>query len=207
MTPHYIFIDLETTGLHYLNSEITQVSFTMTNIGLGVLRKVTTYVRIVGMIPDNIVNLTGITKSLTNTGMRSTDIGRMLEDINYSYPDLVWVAQNAPFDLSFLTHHYNVTPRNWLCTRSWAKMVFPGMDNPSLKSVYNHLYKTHLPNHHTADGDVKALISIFKGLKKESKKDNIKIPFNTLVKTGRPVDNPPFNTKKMIGFTDEERSV
>src|SRR5699024_5206492 len=69
------------------------------------------------------------------------------------------IAHNANFDLGFLSHHFNVQPKNFMCTRSIEFLTNPHLSS-SLKDVYPRYFGDKEQTHRALD-DVLMTFEVF----------------------------------------------
>jgi DNA polymerase III subunit epsilon len=144
----YTILDFETTGLNINKGEdqVTQVAAIKFNEeGIEVGRFVI-YVKLLNGKPVSPYT-PQITEELCNTGLRES---QMLDALYRFINNSILVAQNAPFDFSFLDWH----PENFICTRALTHLVEP-QENPSLKPTCKR-HGITLDNHHDPVADVLA---------------------------------------------------
>lgn len=114
------------------------------------------------MIPPEITELTGIrTEDLRG----APDMYVALTAFWYFARGSVWVAQNAPFDFSFIAKVYNSSDQ-FACTRAMARLVDPD-ESASLKDVCPR-YGIELNGHHRAMNDVEATLQVYAKLREKA---------------------------------------
>jgi DNA polymerase III subunit epsilon len=154
----YVVLDLETTGLDYTKEQITEIGAIKIDENYNEIDRFHTMVSLEEgrELSEFITKLTGITeKDLIDQPTERT----ALADLKYFIGDSVVVAQNAPFDLSFISRG-GIKPRKFICTRALVRYVEPEL-SASLKDVTKR-NNISLEGHHRALNDVAAIIEVLK---------------------------------------------
>lgn len=159
----YVVIDLETTGLDHKKDQIIEIGAIKIRFN-GWDREfveVDRFHTVVALeegrdLPEFITNLTGITEEDLEDAPEEWDA---LDDLKNFIGDAVVVAQNAPFDLSFISRG-GIEPERFYCTRAMARFVEPEL-SASLKDVTKRI-GISLDGHHRALNDVEATIEVFR---------------------------------------------
>ncbi|MCO0597415.1 3'-5' exonuclease [Peribacillus butanolivorans] len=159
MTDGYIVLDLETTGLDYKTEQITEIGAIKLDTEFKEIGRFHTMVSLEEgrKLPEFITKLTGITtEDLVGKPSEQEALKSLAEFIGDSK---IVVAQNAPFDLSFISRG-GIEPEYFACTRALVRQIEPEL-SPSLKDVTarNGIV---LNGHHRALNDVEATIEVFK---------------------------------------------
>ena len=94
----YVLLDIETTGLSCETDKILEIG--LINIGGGKITSQQSFLIKVDTIPDEIVNLTGITAELVKN--EGVDLKSALEKVFDIIDDRNVLIYNAEFDLSFI---------------------------------------------------------------------------------------------------------
>lgn len=164
----YVVFDIETTGLSYKNDKIIEIGAVKIKEG-KVIDKYSTFVNPKKVIPDKIVELTGIYDYMVKD---APTIEEVLPKFIDFIEDSILVAHNANFDVSFIKknckdlgiHFHSAT----LDTIPLCKFVYPELKRYKLNVVAKHL-GIPLLNHHRAVEDAKTtgdiLLRAFKDLK------------------------------------------
>jgi DNA polymerase III subunit epsilon len=153
----FTIVDIETTGLNADEDQIIELAAIQTDLEKEVGRlEMRVSLNEGKELPEFITELTGIKE----------------EDLVGAYPEqfvalmfglfstgTTVVAQNAPFDLSFLTK-FGVRPDLFLCTRAMAKLIEP-TESASLKNVAER-WGIEYKGHHRAINDCTMTIEILK---------------------------------------------
>ncbi|NTU28369.1 3'-5' exonuclease [Bacillus tequilensis] len=158
MAKTYVVLDLETTGLDYKSEQITEIGAIKIDEGFNEIDRFHTMVALEEgrELPEFVTKLTGITaKDLEGAPTEA----EALEKLNEFIGDSIVVAQNAPFDLSFISRG-GIEPKRFYCTRAMARFVEPEL-SASLKDVAKR-HDISLEGHHRALNDVEATIKIFR---------------------------------------------
>lgn len=159
----FLIVDLETTGLNPVNSEIIEIAALRVEGGIVVDKFHTLVKPSIGFIPPYITKLTGITNALVVDKPTIEEV--FPQFLKFSENSII-VAHNAQFDMSFLNSvSYQITGRSIqnpvLCTQNLAKRLFP--DLPS-KSLVNLAYHFNIPYNkkHRALEDALVTYELFK---------------------------------------------
>ncbi|MCY9090902.1 PolC-type DNA polymerase III [Bacillus mojavensis] len=158
MKKTYVVLDLETTGLDYKSEQITEIGAIKIDESFNEIDRFHTMVALEEgrELPEFITKLTGITEAdLEGAPTETEALGSLSEFIGNS----IVVAQNAPFDLSFISRG-GIEPKRFYCTRAMARFVEPEL-SASLKDVAKR-NSISLEGHHRALNDVEATIEVFK---------------------------------------------
>lgn len=157
MSKNYVVLDLETTGLDYKTEQITEIGAIKIDKNFNELERFHTLVSLEEgrELPEFITKLTGITAE-DLVGQPSEE--EALKDLAEFIGDSIVVAQNAPFDLSFISRG-GIDPKEFYCTRLLAGYAEPEL-SASLKDVTKRNNIT-LDGHHRALNDVEATIEVF----------------------------------------------
>jgi DNA polymerase III subunit epsilon len=160
----YVVIDLETTGLDYKTEQITEIGAIKIDSEFNEIDRFHTMVALEEgrELSDFISKLTGITaKDLVGAPHELDALFQLSEFIG----DAIVVAQNAPFDLSFISRG-GIKPEKFLCTRAMVRFLEPEL-SASLKDVCKRR-GINLNGHHRALNDVEATIEVLKSYRKEA---------------------------------------
>ncbi|MEI2356091.1 3'-5' exonuclease [Mesobacillus zeae] len=154
----YVVLDLETTGLDYTKEQITEIGAIKIDSEFNEIKRFHTMVALAPgkEIPEFITKLTGITAEHLEGAPTEQCSLELLEEF---IGDSVVVAQNAPFDLSFISRG-GIEPKSFICTRALARFVEPEL-SASLKDVAAR-NGIQLNGHHRALNDVEATIKVLK---------------------------------------------
>jgi len=166
----FVVIDLETTGgAPHLGAGITEIGAVKILRG-EVIAEFQTFIDPQHPIPGYITDLTGITDEMVFQSPTISQIFPSLLEFLGSPNTTVVVAQNAPFDLSFLKfaahEHSFVWPKfPVLDTAIIARKVLSREEVPNCKlGTLAAFFGTHtLPNHRALD-DARATVDVFHGL-------------------------------------------
>ena len=134
-----VIIDIETTGLSPKNATITEIGAILTNEKFEIIDTFETFVR-TDYIPPFITKLTGITASMTQSGLTLEEA--MLE-LSLFAKDAEVYAHNAKFDKSFIRHYLEETntkylPSNWVDTIVIFKRRWPDLPNYKLETLIKY---------------------------------------------------------------------
>lgn len=158
-------LDLETTGFNAYDNEITEIGVILLDgktgeeVGsFGTLLKIKA-----DSIPDKVIQLTGITKELTEQyGMELEVAGAYLKEL---LKDAVVVAHNVVFDFEFLKVHFDIDPKYFWDTLSISRGINQELRVHKLEVLCEE-YGISLDNAHRASDDARAtsklLVEMFK---------------------------------------------
>ncbi|MCY9329961.1 3'-5' exonuclease [Bacillus haynesii] len=154
----YVVLDLETTGLDYQNDQIIEIGAIKIDAWCDEIDRFHTMVALEEgrELPEFITKLTGITAEDLEGAPSETDA---LSSLREFIGDSIVVAQNAPFDLSFISRG-GIEPEYFHCTRAMVQFAEPEL-SASLKNVAKR-NGISLEGHHRALNDVEATIEVFK---------------------------------------------
>jgi DNA polymerase-3 subunit epsilon len=170
----FVVIDFETTGLDYKTEQVIEVAALKTD-GEREIGRFQTFVSLGDReLSEFITQLTGITESDLDGGCSEEDA---LTALDFFIGGSTVIAQNAPFDLSFLSN-YDINPKSFVCTRTLTKLLEPN-ENPSLKPTCQR-HGIELNGHHRAMNDVEATLEIFKVMREKAESVGIQYR-NTVV--------------------------
>ncbi len=168
----FVVFDIETTGLDSKKDAITEIGAVKVENGV-VTDRWSTFVNPCRPIPQNIVDLTGITDNMVKDAPK---IGEILGDFFEFCKGCVLVAHNAAFDTGFIKENakkygfdYNFCS---LDTLILARCMYPDLPNFKLDTLTKHL-KVILENHHRAVNDAKATADAFVKMIAELKESGI----------------------------------
>jgi DNA polymerase III epsilon subunit-like protein len=166
----FVVIDLETTGgAPHLGAAITEIGAVKVRAG-AVLAEFNSFVDPRHPIPGYITDLTGITDEMVFQSPTTAEIFPTLLEFLGSPEETVIVAQNAPFDLSFLTHGARTHGFLWpafpvLDTAIIARKVLTRDEVPNCKlgTLAEFFGTATTPNHRALD-DARATVDVLHGL-------------------------------------------
>ena len=166
----FIVIDLETTGgAPHLGAGITEIGAVKVRGGEG-LAELKTFIDPQHPVPAYITELTGITDEMVFQSPTIAQIFPSLLEFLGSEKETVLVAQNAPFDLSFLTYAARAHGFIWpkfpvLDTAIIARKVLSRDEVPNCKlgTLAQFFGTTTTPSHRALD-DARATVDVFHGL-------------------------------------------
>ena len=166
----FVVIDLETTGgAPHLGAGITEIGAVKILRG-EVIAEFQSFIDPQHPIPGYITDLTGITNEMVFQSPTISQIFPSLLEFLGSPDTTVVVAQNAPFDLSFLKFAANEHSFVWpkfpvLDTAIIARKVLSREEVPNCKlgTLATFFGTQTLPNHRALD-DARATVDVFHGL-------------------------------------------
>jgi DNA polymerase III epsilon subunit family exonuclease len=166
----FIVLDLETTGgAPHLGAGITEIGAVKV-CGGHVIGEFKTFVDPEHPVPEYITALTGITTEMIFQAPTIKDILPEFLTFLGDPAENVLVAQNAPFDLSFLTfaaraHNYQWPKFQVLDTAIIARKVLSRDEVPNCKlSTLAEFFGTSVTPNHRALDDARATVDVFHGL-------------------------------------------
>jgi DNA polymerase III epsilon subunit family exonuclease len=166
----FVVLDLETTGgAPHLGAAITEIGAVKVRGGVT-LGEFKTFIDPGHPVPAYITELTGITDEMVFQSPTIDQIFPSLLEFLGSAESTVLVAQNAPFDLSFLTfaaraHGYQWPRYHILDTAIIARKVLSRDEVPNCKlgTLAQFFGTSTTPNHRALD-DARATVDVFHGL-------------------------------------------
>ena len=166
----FVVLDLETTGgAAHLGAAITEIGAVKIRGGLT-MGEFKSFVDPQHPVPTYITGLTGITDEMVFQAPTIGEIFPSLLEFLGSPDSTVLVAQNAPFDLSFLTHSARVHGHSWpkysvLDTATLARKILTREEVPNCKlaTLAEFFGTSTTPNHRALD-DARATVDVFHGL-------------------------------------------
>ena len=166
----FVVIDLETTGgAPHLGAGITEIGAVKVRGG-EVLGEFKTFIDPQHPVPSYITDLTGITDAMVFQSPTIAQIFPSLLEFLGSATDTVLVAQNAPFDLSFLKFAARAHDFHWpaypvLDTAIIARKVLTKDEVPNCKlGTLAEFFGTETTPNHRALDDARATVDVFHGL-------------------------------------------
>jgi DNA polymerase III subunit epsilon len=166
----FVVLDLETTGsAPHRGAAITEIGAVKVRGGVT-LGEFKTFIDPGHPVPAYITELTGITDEMVFQSPTIDQIFPSLLEFLGSAESSVLVAQNAPFDLSFLTfaaraHGYQWPEYHVLDTAIIARKVLSRDEVPNCKlgTLAQFFGTSTSPNHRALD-DARATVDVFHGL-------------------------------------------
>ena len=166
----FVVIDLETTGgAPHLGAAITEIG-AIKSRGGQLLGEFKTFVDPGHLVPAYITELTGITDEMLFQTPKIALLLPQLFEFLGAPEETVLVAQNAPFDLSFLTFATRESGLTWpaypvLDTAIIARKVLSRDEVPNCKlSTLAEFFGTQTTPNHRALDDARATLDVFHGL-------------------------------------------
>jgi len=166
----FVVIDLETTGgAPHLGAAITEIG-AIKSRGGTVLGAFKTFVDPGHLVPAYITELTGITDEMLFGSPKIDSLLPQLFEFLGTPDETVLVAQNAPFDLSFLTSAARAAALPWpqypvLDTAIIARKVLTRDEVPNCQlATLAHFFGADTTPNHRALDDARATLDVFHGL-------------------------------------------
>ena len=170
----FCIFDIETTGLSAQNCKITEIGAVKFKNG-EILDIFSTYVDPECPIPENIIELTGITDEMVKGAPKTEEaVKSFLEFAG----DRILIAHNASFDIGFIKkacedHKIHFKP-TYIDTVSLSRFLNPNLKKHKLNVIADY-YNLGEFGHHRAYNDAEMLAKIFavmcQKLKKEGARD------------------------------------
>lgn len=166
----FVVIDLETTGgAPHLGAGITEIG-AVKICGGEVLAEFKTFIDPEHPVPTYITELTGITDEMLFQAPTIAQVFPSLLEFLGPPSSTVLVAQNAPFDLSFLKYAARSQQLTWppfpvLDTAIIARKVLTRDEVPNCKlATLAEFFGTQTTPNHRALDDARATVDVFHGL-------------------------------------------
>jgi len=166
----FVVLDLETTGgAAHLGAAITEIGAVKVRGGVTI-GEFKSFVDPQHSVPAYITALTGITDEMVFQAPTIDEIFPSLLEFLGSPEETVIVAQNAPFDLSFLTYYARAHSHPWpkypvLDTAIIARKVLTRDEVPNCKlATLAEFFGTVTTPSHRALDDARATVDVFHGL-------------------------------------------
>lgn len=166
----FVVLDLETTGgAPHLGAAITEIGAVKVRGGQK-LGDFQTFVNPGHPIPSYITELTSITDEMVEGAPPISALIPELIEFLGSPSETVFVAQNAPFDLSFLKHYFREHSYPWpqfpvVDTATLARKVLTRDEAPNCKlGTLAMVFGTEITPNHRALDDAKATVEVLHGL-------------------------------------------
>ncbi|WP_193065044.1 PolC-type DNA polymerase III [Oceanobacillus oncorhynchi] len=191
---NYVVIGLETTGPNYKEEQIIEAAVIKYDANFKEMSSFHSMVCFnrgkAKPLSDYVKKLTGIKESDLINGM--SEKGAILLINNFIDNDSVLVAQDASFDLAFLSK-YDIYPDSYICTKSLTAQMEPSVFF-SLKAICRR-FCIQLHHAHRALADVQATTELLKYIFQLE----VKYIENYLMKfVGREMNFIPANTIKVL---------
>jgi DNA polymerase-3 subunit alpha (Gram-positive type) len=160
MDQTFVVFDLETTGLKPEHCEIIEIGAVKLKNGT-IVDRFQTFVNDGGIVPPNIVKLTGITTEMLSGAPTSREV---LGSFHAFSKDCCLVAHNAEFDMGFLRHHGErfglKFSQKYTDTLMLSRCLMHDLENHKLNTVCEAL-GVALKDHHRASDDAEAAGGVF----------------------------------------------
>ena len=166
----FVVLDLETSGgAPHLGAHITEIGAVKVRGG-EVLGKFQTFVNPGTSIPAFITALTGITDEMVSSSPRIAEVFPILLEFLGSEKETVFVAHNAPFDLSFLKAAAKANEYPWpkftvIDTAKLARKVLSREEVINCKlGTLAEFFETEVSPNHRALDDALATVDVLHAL-------------------------------------------
>ena len=168
----FCVFDIETTGLSFQNDRITEIGAVILKNG-EIVDRYDTFVNPNMEIPENIIELTGITNEMVASARQIEDV---LPEFFEFIGNRILVAHNAGFDTGFIRkacQECNIPfTFTYLDTVALSKFVNPDLKKHKL-DVLAEYFKLGDFNHHRACDDAEMLANILYAMFQKLKNDGI----------------------------------
>ncbi|MBQ8496865.1 MAG: PolC-type DNA polymerase III [Clostridia bacterium] len=193
----FVVFDIETTGLSSLSSKITEIGAVLVKND-EVLSVFNTFVNPEMPIPEDIVELTGITDEMVTDAPKTKEaVQKFLDFIG----DRMLVAHNASFDISFIRKaaqdHDLPFNNTYLDTLSMSRFVNPDLKNHKLNTIADY-FKLGDFNHHRASDDAEMTAKIFYRMAAKLENDGVSTTAEMSAAMADRTDPLKLNTYHMI---------
>jgi DNA polymerase III epsilon subunit family exonuclease len=166
----FVVLDLETSGgAPHLGAQITEIGAVKVRGG-EVLGKFQTFVNPGTPIPTFITALTGITDQMVSSSPRIAEVFPILLEFLGSETETVFVAHNAPFDLSFLKTAAIASEYSWpkftvIDTAKLARRILTRDEVVNCKlGTLAEFFETEVSPNHRALDDALATVDVLHAL-------------------------------------------
>jgi DNA polymerase III epsilon subunit family exonuclease len=166
----FVVLDLETSGgAPHLGAQITEIGAVKVRGG-EVLGRFQTFINPGTPIPAFITDLTGITDQMVSSSPRIAEVFPTLLEFLGSEKETVFVAHNAPFDLSFLKAAATDSQCRWpkfrvLDTAKLARRILTRDEVVNCKlGTLAEFFKTEVSPNHRALDDALATVDVLHAL-------------------------------------------
>ena len=171
----YVVVDLETTGLSAKIDKIMEIGAVKVRNG----KIVDTYVALVNpktVIPQRVVELTGITNEMVENG---DDLDESVQKLLTFMGDDILVGHNIGFDYSFIkqwaTNHKIPLEKNACDTLKIARLILPPEQSKKLEALCE-FFKIRRENAHRALDDAVETWEVFEKLQDLAVEKGIDLP-------------------------------
>ena len=199
----YSIIDIETTGNHALQHDITEIAIINFD-GEKITDKFCTLIRPESYVPYFISHLTGITDGMVEDAPSFEDVAEQIEEFTR---DRIMIAHNAHFDYTFLKHAFQRIGKSFqrktLCTLHLTKKIIPGLPSYSLHNLCRALNVTQKPTHR-AEPDALAALEVFMHLQI---RDKFNVIASALRKRNAESNYPPNLSREILVQLPEAAGV
>lgn len=171
MLPETIaFVDIETTGMRIVRDRIIEIGILRVEKN-KIIRKYQTLIHPQMYIPDNIAELTGITKEELE---RAPTFYQVKDEILEVLDNCVFAAHNVRFDYGFIKNEFNRLGISFrqkhFCTVRLSRYLYPQYSHHALDNIIER-FGLLCKRRHRAFDDAKAIYDFFKIAKKKTSKE------------------------------------
>ncbi|MBR5295427.1 MAG: PHP domain-containing protein, partial [Clostridia bacterium] len=169
----FVIFDIETTGLSPLSCQITEIGAVLYKNG-EVIDRFSTFVDPGEPIPQNIVELTGITDEMVQGAPKPLDA---VKDFLSFAGDRLLIAHNANFDMGFIKkvcEDNNLPlPNPYLDTLALSRFLNPDLKKHKLDTLQEY-FGLESFNHHRAFEDAEMLGKIFDAMISKMEQEGVR---------------------------------
>jgi DNA polymerase-3 subunit epsilon len=159
----FVAFDTETTGLWAPAHRIVEIGAIKFRLGQSRFERFQALVNPQRRIPLETIGIHGITDTMVKNAATIADVlGEFLE---FAGPDSIWIAHNAPFDISFMGCEMDrvgiaLSANPIIDTVDVFRRYFPGLDSYSLLSLAQK-FRISRSQSHRADDDAILVWKLF----------------------------------------------
>ncbi len=149
-------VDVETTGRPEPHHRVIEISVLQASLATGILSQTTRLINPLGLIPDPIIALTGITQAQVDQAPLADQV---LPDLLPQLQSGILTAHNISFDYRFLQQEYERLGIRFqrersqqFCTVELARLLLPELPSRSLPALVQH-FDLPVERSHRAEAD------------------------------------------------------
>ena len=164
---NFVVFDIETTGFDPMKEQIIEIGAVKIDSKGTVIERFSKFISLYRhqSVPAEIVKLTNITDDILKE--EGEEVKKVIEEFLDFSEGSILVAQNAKFDMSFLTAYTlfakkEINGRMFVDTINLAKVIYPGKSSYSLKNLVTYFeIEYDADAHHRADYDAEITANLF----------------------------------------------
>lgn len=163
---NFVIVDLETTGLSPLNSEIIEIG-AIKVVNNKVVDAMDVFVRPSRPLSPFTTRLTGITNEMVDEGLSIKQALKVFEEFS---DGMRLMAHNAKFDMGFLDTYMRKNlgkgaPTNTLDTLAMSRAILKGVPNYKLGTLANH-FNIDYSGAHRSLRDCEITLEVYNNIRK-----------------------------------------